>query len=614
MEAGHVYKYYIASQHNNYEAEKFDPFAYYGEVPPKSGSVVWNLNYRWEDQEWMARRYQHNALQAPMSVYEMHMGSWMRGEDNRMLTYRELAPRLVEYLSQTGFTHVEFLPLMEHPFYGSWGYQTIGYFAPTSRYGTPQDFMYLVDQLHQHDIGVILDWVPSHFPSDGHGLGYFDGTHLYEHADPRLGWHPDWNSYIFNYGRHEVRSFLISSALYWLDKYHIDGLRVDAVASMLYLDYSRKAGEWIPNMYGGNENLEAIQFLRRFNEEVYKNFPDVQTIAEESTSWPMVSRPLYVGGLGFGMKWDMGWMHDTLYYMQRDPVYRRYHHSALTFRMVYAFTENFCMSLSHDEVVHGKGSLLNKMPGDYWQKAANLRTLFGYMYGQSGKKLIFMGSDIAQWSEWKHDYSLDWHLVAEGPFALFHQGMQRWLGDLNRFYKSEPALAELDCMPSGFEWIDANDAEQSVVTFLRKGETTGTLVLVACNFTPIPRHGYTVGVPCTGFWREALNSDAEMYGGSNMGNGGGVHATPEGFHGRPCRMSVTLPPLSVVFFVNDEPLQAEPQETALAEETAWPADLPAGMYDSPGSTNRATSAQTDAQTDKADAARAPSSNSGTAEK
>jgi 1,4-alpha-glucan branching enzyme len=513
--------------------------------------MVWDMAYEWHDQDWMAGRYQRQTLDAPMSIYEMHMGSWMRGEDNRILTYRELAPRLAEYLARMNYTHVEFLPIMEHPFYGSWGYQTIGYFAPTSRYGTPQDFMYLVDTLHQHGIGIILDWVPSHFPSDGHGLGYFDGTHLYEHASPTQGWHPDWNSYIFNYGRHEVRAFLLSSALFWLDKYHIDGLRVDAVASMLYLDYSRKQGEWVPNQYGGNENIEAIQFLRRFNEEVYKNYPDVQTIAEESTSWPMVSRPLYLGGLGFGMKWDMGWMHDTLYYMQLDPVFRRHHHSALTFRMMYAFSENFCLSLSHDEVVHGKSSLMGKMPGDYWQKAANLRVLFGYMTAQPGKKLTFMGGEFAQWHEWQHDYSLEWHLLETGPYAHFHRGVQQWVADLNRFYRDEPAMHRLDCHPAGFEWVSANDADQSVIAFVRRGSQDGSMVLVMCNFTPVPRPAYTIGVPRGGYWREALNSDGELYGGSNLGNSGGVMAEHEGSHGRPCRITATLPPLSVVFFVND---------------------------------------------------------------
>ena len=439
---GALYKYHIKSRYRGYKVDKADPFGFYHETPPKTASIVWDIGYNWGDKEWLEKRHGHNALDAPMAIYEVHLGSWRRvpEEDNRPLTYRELAPQLAEYVKQMGFTHVEFLPVMEHPFFGSWGYQTTGYFAPTSRYGTPQDFMFLIDYLHQHDIGVILDWVPSHFPTDEHGLGFFDGTHLYEHAYPQKGFHPDWSSYIFNYGRNEVQSFLLSSALFWLDKYHVDGLRVDAVASMLYLDYSRKNGEWMPNKYGGRENLEAIAFLRRFNEEVYKNYPDVQTIAEESTAWPMVSRPTYVGGLGFGMKWDMGWMHDTLEYITKDPIYRKYHHNELTFRMLYAFTENFVLPLSHDEVVHGKGSLLGKMPGDDWQKFANLRLLLGYMYAQPGKKLLFMGAELGQWQEWHHDESLDWHLLEYQR----HAGIKKWVEDLNRLYRSEPALYELD--------------------------------------------------------------------------------------------------------------------------------------------------------------------------
>ncbi|HEY9672764.1 MAG TPA: 1,4-alpha-glucan branching protein GlgB, partial [Waterburya sp.] len=487
-------------------------------------------------------------------------------EGNRSLSYRELAPKLTEYVQQTGFTHVEFLPITEHPFFGSWGYQTTGYFAPSSRYGTPQDFMYLVDYLHQHDIGVILDWVPSHFPTDEHGLSYFDGTHLYEHADPRQGYHPDWSSSIFNYGRNEVKSFLISSAFFWLEKCHIDGLRVDAVASMLYLDYSRKAGEWIPNQYGSNENLEAISFLRCFNEAVYKHFPDVMTIAEESTAWSMVSRPVYLGGLGFGMKWDMGWMHDTLSYMSHDPIHRHYHHNLLTFRMLYAFNENFILPLSHDEVVHGKGSLIGKMPGDYWQKFANLRSLFGYMYAQAAKKLLFMGGEFGQWSEWNHDASLEWHLL---QFPM-HTGLKQWVADLNRTYRQERALHELDFDPAGFEWIDANDSQNSIISFIRKGsiqvsgvkgevsETrlepeawnpnpVGT-VLVVCNFTPLPRFNYRVGVPAGGFWQELLNSDAQEYRGSGLGNLGGVQAEDIPYHGRPYSLTITLPPLAVVFF------------------------------------------------------------------
>jgi 1,4-alpha-glucan branching enzyme len=443
-----------------------------------------------------------------------------------------------------GFTHVEFLPVMEHPFYGSWGYQITGYFAPTSRYGTPQDFMYLVDHLHRHGIGVILDWVPSHFPTDEHGLGFFDGSHLYEHAYPQKGFHPDWTSFVFNYGRSEVQSFLISSALFWLDKYHVDGLRVDAVASMLYLDYSRKEGEWMPNKYGGRENLEAIAFLRRFNEEVYKNYPDVQTIAEESTAWPMVSRPTYVGGLGFGIKWDMGWMHDALQYMSHDPIFRKYHHNELTFRMLYAFTENFVLPLSHDEVVHGKGSLLSKMPADDWQKFANLRLLFGYMYAQPGKKLLFMGGELGQWQEWRHDESLDWHLLDYQR----HAEIQKWVEDLNRLYRSEPALYQLDCEPAGFEWIDCSDTEQGVISFIRRGKPTGDIVLAVCNFTPMPRLNYQVGALRGGFWMELLNSDAKEYGGSGHGNLGGVEAVPIPYHGRPYSLNLTLPPLGAVFF------------------------------------------------------------------
>jgi len=467
-------------------------------------------------------------------------------EGNRSLSYRELAPRLADYLQQLGYTHVEFLPVMDHPFFGSWGYQITGYFAPSGNYGTPQDFMVLVDTLHQRGIGVILDWVPSHFPADEHGLAFFDGTHLYEHADPRQGYHPEWNSYIFNYGRKEVQSFLISNALFWLAYYHIDGFRVDAVASMLYLDYARKPGEWIPNPYGGRENIEAIEFLRRLNEEIYSNHPDVQTIAEESTSWPMVSRPKYLGGLGFGLKWDMGWMHDTLEYMSQDPIYRRYHHQRLTFRMIYAFHENFVLPLSHDEVVYGKRSLISKMPGDDWQKFANLRTLFGYMYAQPGKKLLFMGGEFGQWREWAHDGSLDWDLLEH----FFHAGLQRWMEDLNRLYRSEPALHELDCDPGGFEWIDCDDADSSVVTLLRKGKSSAALILVVCNFTPVPRYSYRLGSPRGGFWQEILNGDASEYGGSNMGNLGGVEAVPVPLHGRPYSLTITAPPLSVSFFRN----------------------------------------------------------------
>jgi 1,4-alpha-glucan branching enzyme len=548
LRPGTVYKYHIASRYHDYRVDKGDPYAYAWEVAPRTASVVVDMSYEWGDSEWMANRRARNALDAPLSIYEAHPGSWRRmpEENNRFLNYRELAHELAAYAKQMGFTHVELTPIMEHPFYGSWGYQVIGYFAPSSRYGLPRDLMYLVDHLHQQGIGVILDWVPSHFPSDEHGLVYFDGTHLYEHADPRQGFHPDWNSYIFNYGRKEVQSFLISNALYWLDKYHVDGLRVDAVASMLYLDYSRRPGEWIPNEYGGRENLAAIEFLKRFNEVVYQTYPDVQTIAEESTSWPMVSRPIYIGGLGFGLKWNMGWMHDTLEYFSQDPIYRKYHHNQLTFSIWYAFAENFVLSLSHDEVVHGKGSLLGKLPGDEWQKLANLRLLFGYMYGHPGKKLFFMGGEFGQWREWNHDANLDWHLLDHPG----HQGVQRWVRDLNRFYKQEPALYEQDFQPEGFEWVDFHDAENSMLSFLRRGRAPEELILVLCNFTPVPRTNYRVGVPEAGFWKEMLNSDAQVYGGSGYGNFGGLEASPVASHGRYYSLSLNVPPLGVIFLKN----------------------------------------------------------------
>jgi 1,4-alpha-glucan branching enzyme len=546
---GARYKYHIVSRYNDYRVDKADPFGVYNETPPETGSIVWDLEYRWNDQAWMAKRGSHNSSDAPISIYEVHLGSWMRlaEQGDRWLTYRELAAKLVEYVQQMGYTHVQFLPVMEHPFYGSWGYQTRGYFAPTSRYGTPQDFMYLIDCLHQQDIGVILDWVPSHFPTDEHGIGFFDGTHLYEHSDPQIGFHPDWKSFIFNYGRSEVRSFLISSALFWLETYHADGLRVDAVASMLYLDYSREEGEWIPNEYGGRENLGAISFLRRLNEEIYSTYPDVQTIAEESTSWPMVSRPTYVGGLGFGMKWDMGWMHDTLVYMSKNPIYRKYHHNQLTFRLLYAFNENFVLPLSHDEVVYGKGSLLGKMPGDDWQKFANLRLLFGHMYAQPAKKLLFMGGEFGQWNEWYHEESLDWQLL-EFPS---HAGLQRWVKELNRTYRTEKALYELDFDPAGFEWIDCNDTQQSTLSLFRKSRSASEIILVVLNFTPTPRYNYQVGAPRGGFWQEILNSDAEEYGGSGHGNFGGIEAVPIEIHGRPYSLKLTLPPLGAVFFKSE---------------------------------------------------------------
>ena len=548
MGKGALYKYRIVSRFNGYRVDKADPLSIFNEVPPKTASIVWDLDYTWGDREWMAGRHQRNRLDKPMAIYEMHLGSWRRieQEGNRSLSYRELAPQLADYLQKLDYTHVEFMPVMDHPFFGSWGYQITGFFAPSGNFGTPQDLMYLIDYLHQRGIGVILDWVPSHFPSDEHGPAFFDGTHLYEHADSRQGYHPEWNSFIFNYGRNEVRSFLISNALFWLDRYHADGLRVDAVASMLYLDYARKDGEWVPNKYGGRENIDAIDFLRRLNAAVYEHFPDTQTIAEESTDWPMVSRPTYVGGLGFGLKWDMGWMHDTLQYMCKEPVHRHYHQDKLTFRMLYAFHENFVLPLSHDEVVYGKGSLLGKMSGDDWQKFANLRALYGYMYAQPAKKLLFMGGEFGQWREWTHDGSLDWDLV---DYPL-HSGVQQWIRDFNRLYRSEPALHELDCEPAGFEWIDCGDAESSVVSLIRKGKSTANLVLMVCNFTPVPRQEYRIGAPHGGFWREALNSDATEYGGSGMGNRGGVDADAWPQHGRPFSLPLTLPPLSVLFLTD----------------------------------------------------------------
>ena len=546
---GAIYKYQIWSRLHGQVVQKADPFAIHAETSPKTGSVVWDLEYEWGDAGWMAERGRRNAADAPISIYEMHLGSWMRvpEDGNRSLSYREIAAKLADHIETTGFTHVELLPIMEHPFSGSWGYQTTGFFAPTSRFGTPQDFKYFVDYLHQRGIGVILDWVPSHFPTDEIGLYRFDGTHLYEHADPRQGYHPDWHTAIFNYGRPEVRSFLLSSAVYWLDQYHIDGLRVDAVASMLYLDYSRKAGEWIPNRFGGRENLDAIDFLRQLNTVVYGEYPDVQTIAEESTAWPMVSRPTYVGGLGFGMKWDMGWMHDTLAYFEKDPIHRRYHQNYLTFRGLYAFSESFVLPLSHDEVVHMKGSLLSKMAGDDWQKFANLRALYGYMFTQPAKKLLFMGAEIAQRDEWDHESSLDWHLLDTEA----HVGVSRWLSALNRAYRSEPALHELDFDPAGHEWLDANDSENSVISYVRHASNRRESIIVVCNLTPIPRHAYRIGVSEPGYYREILNSDAREYWGGGQGNLGGIEATLVPWHGRPYSISITAPPLGIVLFKKD---------------------------------------------------------------
>jgi len=544
---GITYKYHIVSHHGGYAVDKADPYGFRHETAPKTASVAWDLEYSWGDADWMRSRGGRQQLNSPISIYEVHLGSWMRvpEEGNRWLSCRELATRLADYVASHGFTHVELLPVMEHPFYGSWGYQTTGYFAPSGRYGSPQDLMFLIDTLHQRGIGVILDWVPSHFPTDEHGLAYFDGTHLYEHADMRKGYHPDWSSYIFNYGRHEVRSFLLSNAVFWLGQYHADGLRVDAVASMLYLDYSRKEGEWIPNQYGGRENLEAISFLREFNTTVYREFPDVQTYAEESTAWPLVSRPIYVGGLGFGFKWDMGFMHDTLTYFSKDSVHRKYHHNELTFRGMYAFAENFVLPFSHDEVVHGKGSLLRKMPGDDWQKFANLRLLLACQFFQPGKKLLFMGGEFGQWNEWYHEVSLDWHLVRDGNL---HNGLQKLVGTLNWLYRNERALHEQDARPDGFRWVDCHNAEQSTLSWLRFGAKAEDVILVVFNFTPVPRHNFRVGVPRGGYWKELLNTDACDYGGSGLGNCGGVEAVPLAWHSQPDTLLITLPPLAAVAF------------------------------------------------------------------
>ncbi|MBS3778895.1 MAG: 1,4-alpha-glucan branching protein GlgB [Desulfovermiculus sp.] len=544
VEAGSVYKYHIVSAASEFQIDKADPFARLWEVPPQTGTRVWSPQYNWQDGAWMERRKERNKLHAPMSIYEVHLGSWARRPDGAFLTYRELAESLGRYVHDTGFTHVEFMPVMEHPFYGSWGYQCLGFFAPTSRYGTPEDFMALIDYLHSLDIGVILDWVPSHFPNDGHGLTYFDGTHLFEHADPRQGFHPEWKSCIFNFSRNEVRSFLISSAMYWLEAFHADALRVDAVASLLYLDYGREDADWIPNEYGGRENLAAIDFIRTLNQEVYTNYPDVQVIAEESTAWPMVTRPPYAGGLGFGLKWNMGWMHDSLEYMSMDPIFRRYHQNKLTFAIWYAFTENFLLPLSHDEVVYGKGSLLSKMPGDDWQRFANLRLLFGYMYTFPGKKLVFMGGEFGQWQEWYHEESLHWELLEND----FHFNLRVWMRDLNYLYRQEPGLHTTDLDSTGFEWVDFSDWESSVISYLRQDRDKNELFVVACNFTPLPRYSYRLGVPASGAWDEILNSDAQEYGGSGVGNYGRVESEPVATHGHNYSVCLTLPPLGMVVF------------------------------------------------------------------
>jgi 1,4-alpha-glucan branching enzyme len=538
---GQAYKYRITSHLGGFTVEKADPYALCCEPPPATASRIWTLEYEWQDAAWMAARGGRNGLDAPMSIYELHAGSWRR-KDGNFLNYRELAHALADYMRDLGFTHVELMPITEHPFYGSWGYQTTGYFAPTARYGSPQDLMYFVDHLHDKGIGVILDWVPSHFPTDEHGLVFFDGTHLYEHADPQQGFHPEWKSAIFNFGRNEVRSFLISSALFWFEKYHIDGLRVDAVASMLYLDYARNPGEWIPNRFGGRENLDAIDFLRTLNQAVYRDHPDVTMIAEESTAWPMVSRPTDSGGLGFGLKWNMGWMHDTLEYMKQDPIHRKFHHGQLTFSLIYAFNENFVLPLSHDEVVYGKGSLIGKMPGDDWQQFANLRTLYGYMWAHPGKKLLFMGGEFGQRREWTHEGELEWW-VAELPE---HAGVKRLVSDLNRIYRSEPALHKIDFSPEGFEWLDLSHGDISIIAFLRKAPGAGAPLLVICNFTPVPRPNFLVGVPCRGVWYEILNTDAREYGGSGWGNLGSVESVPVSTQGRLESVNLNLPPLATI--------------------------------------------------------------------
>jgi 1,4-alpha-glucan branching enzyme len=543
---GTLYKYEIKGR-DGAVFEKADPHAYAAEFRPRTASVICDIDrYQWGDSRWMNARAEGNRLEEPISIYEVHLGSWMRvsEEENRFLTYRELAHKLVAYVKRLGYTHIELLPVAEHPLDKSWGYQVIGYFAPTSRFGAPDDFMYFVDYCHQHDIGVILDWVPAHFPRDPHGLVRFDGTALYEYKDPRKGEHRDWGTLIFNYGRNEVRNFLTASGLFWLNKYHLDGLRVDAVASMLYLDYSREAGEWVPNEYGGNENLEAITFLRQFNELCYRYYPGIMTIAEESTAFPAVSRPTYLGGLGFSLKWNMGWMNDTLRYIARDPIYRKHHHSNLTFGLIYAFTENFVQVVSHDEVVHGKGAMLDKMPGDMWQKFANLRLYLGFMFTHPGKKLLFMGSDFGQWHEWDEAVSLDWHLLEWDP----HKKLQRYMADLNRLYRAEPALHERDFTPEGFEWIDLNDWAGSTLSYIRRAADPDDHLVVACNFTPVPRYGYRIGVPEHCHYQEVLNSDSQIYWGSDLGNQGGFWSDPVPWHGRPYSLNLLLPPLAVSVF------------------------------------------------------------------
>ncbi|NWJ46708.1 MAG: 1,4-alpha-glucan branching protein GlgB [Chloroflexi bacterium] len=554
--AGEKYKYGIQSHFNGFYVQKCDPYGFFSEMRPKTASIVFELDkYEWQDQEWVNEgRAKHNNIYKPVSIYELHLGSWRRrwnssSHDESYLTYRELADQVVEYITEMGFTHIEIMPITEHPFDGSWGYQTTGYYAVTSRFGDPYDFMYLVDKCHQHNIGVILDWVPAHFPKDSIGLGYFDGTHLYEHSDPRQGEHTEWGTLIFNYGRNEVRNFLLSNALFWLGKYHIDGLRVDAVASMLYLDYARNPGEWIPNRYGGRENLEAIDFIKRFNERVHLEFPNTLTCAEESTDWPMVSWPTYAGGLGFDLKWNMGWMHDMLEYMKNEPIYRRYHHNSLTFSLMYAFSENFILPLSHDEVVHLKRSLLDKMPGDMWQKFANLRAFYGYMFTHPGKKLLFMGGEFGQWKEWNEREALQWELLQYDT----HSGLSKFMKDLLHLYRNEPALYEVDTSWEGFQWLESSDVDNSTIAFLRRAKDHNDELIIACNLTPVPRQGHRIGVPKPGYYQEILNSDSESYWGSNMGNGGGLDSENVAWGGHYHSVKLTLPPLSTIILRSPRP-------------------------------------------------------------
>ena len=595
---GTLYKYAICSRENRYSVEKADPYGFASEIRPRTASKVWTLDkYEWGDAEWVAKRAERQKAEQPLSIYEVHLGSWRRHaeENNRWLSYREITPQLVAHVKELGYTHVELLPISEHPFDGSWGYQTVGYYSPTSRFGNPEDLMFLIDSLHQAGIGVLLDWVPAHFPRDEHGLAYFDGTHLYEHADPRQREHQHWGTFIFNYGRTEVANYLISNALFWIDKYHIDGLRVDAVASMLYLDYGREGAEWVPNRYGGREDLDAIDFLKRVNDRLHEEYPGVITVAEESTSWPLVSRPTHLGGLGFDYKWNMGWMHDTLRYMSQDPIYRQYSHNNLTFSMMYQWSENFVLPYSHDEVVHLKKSMLSKMPGDDWQKFANLRTLYGYMTGHPGKKLLFMGQEFGQWGEWNHDFSLDWHLLEQAP----HQGLMKWVADLNRLYKTEPALHEGDVYEWGFKWIDCDDNLNSVVSFVRWPKNGEEALVFAVNFTPVPRHDYRIGMPWGGEWSEVLNSDAPQYGGSGVGNYGQVTAVAEPLHGQTHSVGLTLPPLAVVVFKARKPAEmlekeANAAKAALAakEEKAVKEEKKAAKAEPGGSNRKGKSSKT----------------------